>query len=123
VHAAFALAPNGMNARFAFEEYILTSGGVSIRMVADAETGRPVLITMTGGRDILFGEEMNRYALARAYVNVLGYGDISDLTGGNSYGTSVITEKFDVRGVPFGISVTVSPAAGILSYRLTNSGE
>lgn len=135
----FYLSPVHMNARFAYRQYSGAFEGGTIRIVADAETGKPILISLTNAKNALSGWDkterrnvesfseavgLDVYEVTQAYARLLGYHELNDLTNGNSYGGSVTTVKTDVKGEKMQLSVTFSEPAGILNYRLiSKTGE
>jgi len=134
----FVLAPSGMNAHFAFDEYIFSASGGTVRAVIDSGTGKPVLAALTNAKEALMQWEKaeetqlegffsarfpDAYALAGEYARALGNWEISDLTGGASYGGSATAVQAGIRAQPFFVSIVYSAPAGVLTYRLSAADE
>lgn len=123
-------------AAFLFSETELHTDSGSIRIIQDDETGKILRLSVTNAQKAMknwkntneYSAEgfshvtgVDAYALLRQYAYLLGYTDITDLTDGNSYGGSVSTVKADIKGAPFGLSVTFSSGAGLIHYRITQA--
>ena len=122
-----------VSAAFLFNETELHTDAGSVRIVQDAETGKILRLSVINAQNAMKNWEntteysvegfsqvtgVDAYALLRTYARLLGYSDITDLTDGNSYGGSVSTVKADIKGAPFGLSVTFSSDAGMIYYRI-----
>jgi len=129
----FCLSPADMNARFAYTQYSGKFADGDVRIVADKETGKPILISITNAHKALSEWEksmhwaaegffsapgLDVYAVTKVYADILGYSSLNDLTDENSSGGSVLTAKTDVKGEKLQICITFSETAGILNYRL-----
>lgn len=129
----FTLSHKSVPVSFVYTETEKRASGAVVRIIRDAETGKTLIISVTGAHAAIQAWENTRkysaegfsdvtgidaYALLTEYARLNGFSEISDLTGGNSYGGSVSTVKADVKGQPYSLSLTFSESAGTVFYRL-----
>ena len=133
----FILSHKTVPVSFRYQETEIHAPGGSVRMVWDEETGKILRLSVTGAQESLrnwsqsqtYSAEgfqnvtgVDAYALLRQYAYLNGFSEITDLTDGNSYGGSALTVKADVREHPYSVCLTFSEPAGMIYYRLIQTG-
>lgn len=129
----FTLSHKAIPVSFLYSETEYHTKDGSVRIVTDPESDRILLLSVTNAQNAIKNWEntknydtegffnvtgIDAYALLREFAHLNNFTEISDLTDGNSYGGSVSTVKADVKGAPFGLSVTFSSGAGTIYYKI-----